>query len=258
MAEQKKEKVQSLFPSEIVDLPSGGSIYPKESPLSSGKIELKYMTTKEEDILTSQNLIKKGIVVDRLLDSLILTPGVKCDDLIVGDKNGVLVAARILAYGADYPCEVTDPSTGEKFQHNFNLADCDFKELPEDIDYSQNKFSYELPIGKKTIEFKILTGVEEKLVDRDLKGLKKMGQERELSTRLKYMITAVDGDDKKSTVHTFVENMLARDSLEFRAYLDKMQPDIILTQDVDMGGELVPVDIPLGLEFFWPKAGTQG
>ena len=84
------------FPTEVIDLPSLGKVYPKDSPLADGKIELKYMTTKEEDILMSQNLIKKGVVIDKLLDSLIVTEGIKQDDLILGDKNAVLVAARIL------------------------------------------------------------------------------------------------------------------------------------------------------------------
>ena len=87
------------FPSEVIDLPSEGKLYPKDSPLSEGKVEIKYMTAKEEDILTSQNLIKKGVVIDRLLDSLILTNGVTTDDMILGDKNAIMVAARILAYG---------------------------------------------------------------------------------------------------------------------------------------------------------------
>ena len=102
------------FPSEVIDLPSEGKLYPNDHPLKDGKIELKYMTAKEEDILTSQNLIKKGVVIDYLLDSLILTKGVKSEDLIIGDKNALMVAARILAYGPEYPCEVTNPNTGEK------------------------------------------------------------------------------------------------------------------------------------------------
>ena len=106
MAEQK-------FPSEVIDLPSEGKLYPEGHPLKDGKIEIKYMTAKEEDILTSQNLIKKGVVIDRLIDSLILTDGVKQDDLVLGDKNAVMVAARILAYGPEYACEVTNPNTSE-------------------------------------------------------------------------------------------------------------------------------------------------
>ena len=126
MAEQK-------FPSEVIDLPSEGKLYPEGHPLKEGKVEVKYMTAKEEDILTSQNLIKKGVVIDRLLDSLILTSGVKTDDMILGDKNAIMVAARILAYGPEYECQVTNPNTGEIIEHTFNLADCPFKKLPKNI-----------------------------------------------------------------------------------------------------------------------------
>ena len=117
------------FPTEVIDLPSLGKVYPKDSPLSDGKIELKYMTAKEEDILTSQNLIKKGVVITKLLDSLILTEGVKCDDLVLGDKNAVMVAARILAYGPEYTCQVVNPNTNETKNHTFNLTDCPFNNL---------------------------------------------------------------------------------------------------------------------------------
>ena len=117
------------FPSEVVDLPSNGKVYSKDSPLSSGKVELKYMTAKEEDILTSQNLIKKGVMIKKLLDALLIEDNVSSDDLILGDKNAVMVAARVLAYGPDYECEVTNPNTGETFTHSFNLADCPFKSL---------------------------------------------------------------------------------------------------------------------------------
>ena len=121
MAEEQK------FPSEIIDLPSKGKVYPSDSPLKDGKLEIKYMTAREEDILTSQNLIKKGVVIDKLLDSLILTKGIKSDDLILGDKNAVMVAARILAYGPEYVCEIKDPNTGNDITQTFNLADCPFK-----------------------------------------------------------------------------------------------------------------------------------
>ena len=148
MAEEQK------FPSEVIDLPSEGKIYPKESPLSSGKLELKYMTAKEEDILTSQNLIKKGVVIDTLLDSLIVNKDIKVDDLILGDKNAIMVAARILAYGPEYVTEVTNPKTGQNITHTFNLADCPFRKLPEGV--SENSFTVELPISKSTLKFKIL------------------------------------------------------------------------------------------------------
>ena len=166
---------ENKFPSEVIDLPSEGKLYPKEHPCSDGKVEIKYMTAKEEDILTSQNLIKKGVVIDRLIDSLILTPGVKQGDMILGDKNAVMVAARILAYGPEYPCEVTNPKSGEVLTHTFNLADCPFKKLPEGV--SENNFEVTLPISKKKVTFKLLTGAEEKVIDEELQASKKTGSE---------------------------------------------------------------------------------
>tara|TARA_R110002012_G_scaffold161165_2_gene323332 strand:- start:191 stop:940 length:750 start_codon:yes stop_codon:yes gene_type:complete len=248
MAEEQK------FPTEVIDLPSEGKLYPKESPLHSGKLEVKYMTAKEEDILTSANLIKKGIAVERLLDSLVVTENVKVDDLVLGDKNAVMVAARVLAYGPEYSCDITNPNNGEIIKHTFNLADCPFKKLPKDI--SGNSFSLDLPISKKTIEFKLLTGKEERLIDEELKASKKTGSDvsPELTTRLRYVILSVDGDTNPSTISNFVQNMLARDSLVLRQKINAISPDIELKQEIEIGGDVVEVDIPLTTEFFWPAS----
>ena len=247
MAEQK-------FPSEVIDLPSEGKLYPEGHPLKDGKIEIKYMTAKEEDILTSQNLIKKGVVIDRLIDSLILTNGVKSDDLILGDKNAVMVAARILAYGPEYPCQIQNPNTGEVITKKFNLADCPFKKLPKDI--TENKFEVELPISKKKVTFKLLTGKEEVLINEELKASEKINSEvkPELTTRLRHTITSVDGDESQSTINNFVQNMLARDSMYLRNQIKNITPDIELKQEVEIGGETVEVDIPMTVGFFWPDA----
>ena len=244
------------YHSEIIDLPSEGRVYSKDSPLASGKIEIKYMTAKEEDILTSQNLIKKGVVIDKLLDSLILTDGVKTNDLILGDKNAVMVAARVLAYGPEYVVEITNPNTDEKMQHTFNLADCPFKKLPDDID--SNEFEIQLPVSKQNISFRLLTGKEEAQIEEELRRVSKVGVQvsPELTTRMRYTITAVDGNSSAAVINKFVENMLSRDSLAFRNKINEISPDIELKQEVEMGGEMVEVDIPLTIEFFWPSSLT--
>jgi len=240
------------FPSELIDLPSGGKLYSEDSPLRNGKIEIKYMTAKEEDILTSQNLIKKGVVIDKLIDALILTEGVKGADLVLGDKNAVMVAARVLAYGPEYTCEVTNPITGETIQHTFNLADCPFKKLPDNI--NQNKFEVELPISKKKISFKLLTGKEETKILEELNASKKLGTQvsPELTTRLRHTITAVDGDKTQTKINEFVLNLLARDSMVLRKEIKDVSPDIELQQEIEIGGETVKVDIPMTVNFFWP------
>ena len=253
MSEQKQE---FKFPTEEVDLPSGGKLYPKDSPLSSGKIQIKYMTAKEEDILTSQNLIKKGVVIDHLLNSLIVTEGVKTDDLLIGDKNAVMVAARILAYGGEYNVEVTNPNTGESLAHTFDLTSCEFKELPSDINYNKNEFEMELPVTKTKITYKLLTGQDENSIADELKSLKKIGQGGEVTTRLKRVITSINGNNEVGVISNFVDNMLSKESLYLRDYITKINPDINLEQEVEIGGETVSLVIPMTVEFFWPKAGA--
>ena len=211
------------------------------------------MTAKEEDILTSQNLIKKGVVIDRLIDSLILTEGIKSGDLILGDKNAVMVAARILAYGPEYTCDIPNPDGGTITQ-TFNLADCPFKKLPKGI--TENKFEVTLPISKKKITFKLLSGQEEYQILEELKSSKKLGTEvlPELTTRLRYTITSVDGDESQSTINNFVMNLLARDSMYLRNQIKNTSPDIELAQEIEIGGETVKVDIPMTVGFFWPES----
>ena len=248
MAEDKKFD----FPTDEVELPSGGKIYGKDSPLYDGKIELKYMTAREEDILTSQNLIKKGLVIQKLLDSLIVTEGISSNDLIIGDKNAVMVAARILAYGPEYKVQVTNPNTDNEFEYTFDLTECDFKNISDDVD--SNEFNIELPFSKVKVTFKLLTGYDEVNIDKELAGYKKVGSEfnPELTTRLKHTITSVNGDNSKATISTFVDNMLSRDSLYLRSEITKIAPDINLEQEIEVEGETVKVAIPMAVNFFWP------
>ena len=243
---------EQKFPTEVIDLPSEGKLYPKEHPCSDGKIELKYMTAKEEDILTSTNLIKKGLVIDKLLTNLIVTPGVKLQDLLLGDKNAVMVAARILAYGPEYECKIPNPEGGLDIEHTFNLADCPFKKLPKDV--TENNFEVELPISKKKVTFKILNGAEEDQIMKDIQSTKKIGSNvsPELTTRLRYTITSVDGDSTQSVINDIAQNMLARDSMYLRREIRSVTPDIDLTQEVEIGGETVEVAIPMTVNFFWP------
>ena len=213
------------------------------------------MTTKEEDILMSQNLIKKGLVIDKLLDSLIVTEGVKQADLILGDKNAVLVASRILAYGPDYTVKVQNPqSPDQEIEHTFDLSQCPFKEAIKDIDYSDNSFDYETPVGKTKLKFKLLTGKDEKLIEKDIEQSTKYGYDAGISTRLRYIITDVDGDSSQETITSYTQNMLARDSVAFRKHIQDITPDIELTQEIKIGGETVSVSIPLTVEFFWPSS----
>ena len=240
------------FPSEIVELPSKGLVYPKDNPLSSGKIEMKYMTAREEDILTNQSYIQNGTVLDKLLQSLIVSK-VDYKDLIVGDKNALLIAARILGYGKLYEFELK----GEKL--SIDLTTLDNREIdPKDFPEGKNEFSYVLPNSGATITYKLLTHKDEMKIDSEVKGLKKINKNAspELSTRLKYMILSVNGEAAQKDIRDFVDNyFLASDSRAFRNHIKEFQPDINLRTTVETGdGGEEDVDIPIGLNFFWPDA----
>jgi hypothetical protein len=240
------------FPTEIVELPSKGLVYPPDSPLASGKIEMKYMTAKEEDILTNQNYIKQGVVLDKLLKSLIVSP-IDYDDLILGDKNAVLVAARILGYGKDYSFKYK----GEKV--TVDLTECPSRYLDESqVTPGVNEFSYTLPTSNAKITYKILTNKDEKEIQAELDGYKKLNKDftPELSTRLKYVIQSVNGNTDKKAIREFVDNyMLARDSKAFRDHLVATQPDIIMEANITLSdGTEEGVNIPVTINFFWPDA----
>lgn len=241
---------QFKFPTEQVELPSKGLLYPKDSPLSSGTIEMKYMTAREEDILTNQNYIQNGVVIDKLLRSLIVTP-VNYDDILICDKNALLVAARILGYGAEY-----------KFEYNGNTEIVDLGKIDnKEVDMTPfeagvNEFPFTLPTTNTTITFKLLTHGDEEAITKEVAGLKKINKESsaELSTRLKYIIKSVNGKSEAGVVRDFVDNgLLARDSRVLREHLRTFQPDVNLTFYPENGPE-GGVDIPIGVSFFWPDA----
>jgi hypothetical protein len=233
------------FPTEVIELPSKGLLYSQDNPLSSGKIEMKYMTAKEEDILTNQTYIQKGIVLDKLLQALIVSK-INYNDLIVGDKNAIMVAARILGYGKDYSFEYDGQ------EYTVDLSQLDNKPF----DYSNkgvNEFNYTLPSTGVNITYKILTHSDEQKIQTEIDGLKKINKNvsPELSTRLKYIITSVNGDRETKTIREFVDkHLLARDSRELRKHIKETQPDVDLTFFPD--GSSDRVDIPIGVKFFWP------
>lgn len=243
--EQKQQ-----FPTENVTLPSKGLLYPENSPLNSGTIEMKYMTAREEDILTNQNYIENGVVIDKLLQSLIVTK-INYKDLLVGDKNAILVAARILGYGADYEFE------WNKEIHQIDLTNIEDKVLDENLVIDRkNEFSFTLPTSKVEITFKFLTHEDEEKIKKETEGLKKLDKlaNRTLSTRLKHTVLSINGDYEKKTIRNFIDNtMLARDSRALRNYIKEIQPDVDLTFEyTDGAGRLKKSAIPIGVGFFWP------
>jgi hypothetical protein len=248
------------YPTEQIDLPSKGLLYPKESPLSKGTIEMKYMTAKEEDILSNANFIRQGTVIDKLLQSMIVTP-IDFNELLNGDKNAILLAARILGYGKDYDFIYTDPNTGESEKVTADLSLLESKQVDESIfTPGKNEFNFELPVSKVVITFKLLTHGDEQKLDKEIAGMKKLNAQGsfDVTTRLKHTVLAVNGDREVATVREFSDNMLARDVRAFREYVNKISPDVDLKVSfTKANGDVVEgVDLPIGASFFWPDAGV--
>ena len=245
------EESKFEFRTETIELPSKGLIYPEDNPLSSGKIEMKYMTAKEEDILSNQSYIQNGTVLDKLLKSLIVSK-VDYNDIIVGDKNAIMIAARILGYGKDYEFEYK----GE--QVSVDLSTLENKPFDEkSITRGQNEFSYTLPTSGANITYKLLTHKDEMEIEAELKGLKKINKNADpsVSTRLKHMILSVNGDDDRKTIREFVDNyLLARDARSLRQHVREVQPDVDLNVTVEVNGGVEAIDIPITVNFFWPDA----
>jgi hypothetical protein len=245
------------LPTEQVTLPSKGLLYPKDNPLSSGVIEMKYMTAKEEDILTNSNYIRQGVVIDKLLQALIVTP-IKYDDLLIGDKNAILVAARILGYGKDYSFKYTN-QYNQEVEANVDLTQLKEKELDKSIQLGKNEFSFTLPKSGNEITFKLLTHGDEKNIEAEIKGMKKIDPTKtyDITTRMKFIITSIEGKREQKDIRNFVDTyLLAPDARALREFYNQIQPDIELKftpEDENYTGE--GIAIPINLNFFWPDSG---
>ena len=257
----EQQNTTQQFPSEEVTLPSKGLLYPEGHPLRSGIIEMKYMTAKEEDILTNSNYINNGTVIDKLLQSLILSP-INYNDLLIGDKNAVLIASRILGYGQEYSFSYKNPNTGDDEEVTVDLTEANDKELDESlIIEGRNEFAFTLPVSKIQVTFKLLTHGDELKIANELKGLKKISKTNtaDLTTRMKHLITSVNGDRDIKSIREFVDgNFLARDARALRQYVADIMPDIDLTFDLQFqdGASAEGVTIPIGTTFFWPESGV--
>jgi hypothetical protein len=238
---------ENKFPTETVELPSKGVVYPPDHPLRSGKVEMKYMTAKEEDILTNQNYIKKGIVLDKLLESL--TMG-KFDikELITGDKNALLISSRILGYGKDYTFSY------DGTEYTVDLTKLENKPFDETKVTPKGTFMFTLPATGTKVEFKLLNDKDNNTIDQENESMKKFNKDSssEVTIRLKHQIVSVEGDNDKNNIRMFVEQMLAQDSRALRKYIKDIAPDVNLSADVDINGVEESIDVPISLSFFWP------
>lgn len=244
------------LPTETIDLPSKGLLYPKTSPLSSGQIEMCYMGAYHEDILTNPNFMKNGTVIDKLLQALIVTPGVNYDELLIGDKDAIMIAARILGYGKLYPIKLPNG-----YPYDVDLSLLNEKPVHEVVIASSgvNEFSFELPQSKELVTFRLLTHGDEGKINREIEGLKKIKKDSNFSstTRLKFILTSISGSREQKDIREFVDKyMTATDARSLRQYYSEINPGVNLVIDINTENYVKEgVEIPITLGFFWPDSG---
>ncbi len=249
------------IPVESIPLPSKGVAYPPDSPLHLREtVDVRAMTAREEDILTSRALIKKGTVITELIKSCLVDKRIDVSQMLSGDRNALMVALRVTGYGADYVVEVDCPACSTKSKQTFNLSDLELKPLNlEPVEVGQNVFETVLPVTKKKVRFKFLTGSDEEEILAIQERKKKMGAmgDNVVTTRLQFSIVAIEGKTDKALIGSFIRSMPARDSLHLRNFIEKSEPGIDMTSHMDCPScsEVSEVRIPLGVTFFWPSAG---
>ena len=251
-------------PTEFVELPTSGKYYAEDHPLHNEEtVEIRYMTAKDEDILTSRALLKKGLAIDRLLENIIVDKRIKTHSLLVGDKNAIIIAARITGYGEKYDTNITCPVCSTTQEHSFDLNDkksvTDNSKTFEEYDISETNdktFTILLPRTNVTVEMRLLTGADEKrLATAAEKRRKHKLPESGMTEQFKLFIVSVNGHTDMNSVHSFIENMPASDSRYLRTAYAAIMPNVDLTQEffcIACGYE-TEMEVPFTPDFFWPK-----
>jgi hypothetical protein len=250
-----------VVPTEFVELPSKGRFYPEGHPLCGEEsIEIKQMTAKEEDMLTSATLLRKGVALDRVIRSLILDNRINPDTLLVGDRNAIILSTRVSGYGSDYHTKVTCPSCGVPSEYSFDLNEADIytgadltkREL---VDNQDGTFDTVLPRTQITVTFKLLTGTDEKnLTNGAQADRKKSNYEKNITRQLTNLIVAVNGDDSAQAIQYLIDNIPSIDSRHIRTSYRTVAPNIDLTQHYacDECNYAADMEVPLSADFFWP------
>ena len=248
-------------PTEFVELPSQGRFYPEDHPLHGvDAVEIRFMTAKDEDTLSSQALIRKGIALDRFLQDIIVDKSITVSDLLLCDKNAIIIKARVTGYGEEYLTQVTCPECSARSKYSFNLGNLpvitasDIEEAGYPI---EEDGTYEVVLPKMQIKVKvrILTGKDEARLIQFAKRSKKNDIDRTLTNQLKMLIVSVNGDESRPTINHFVDTMPAVDSRFLRNHYATRLPKIDMKQvfDCEECGSITELEVPLSVDFFWPR-----
>lgn len=253
--------LQFVTPTEFVDLPTQGKFYPEGHPLyNQDTVEIRYMTAKDEDILTSKTLLKKGIAVDRMLANILVDKNIKVEDLFVGDKNAIIIASRISGYGPEYKTNVTCPSCGNTAENEFDLnaiLEKGLAEPYEDIEISPDgTFNITLPKTKVIAQCRLVTGKDEKRLEATQAKRKKHNlPENTLTELVKTLIVSLNGEADRAVVERFIDQMPALDSKFLRAAYNRVVPNVDMKHvyGCESCGVETSLDMPFSVSFFWPN-----
>jgi hypothetical protein len=262
-----QENQQSAFhmpaPTEFVDLPSQGKFYPEDHPLHGKEsLEIRFMTAKDEDILTSQALLRKGLALDRFLQNIIIDKKVKVNDLLVCDKNALVVKARITGYGPLYQTKISCPACGTSQEYEFNLDEVQTVTADDIVAQGANldgngHVTLQLPKTNATVTLRMLTGKDENQLVKS-SNVRNRNTDKVsslLTNQLKTLMVSVNGNADRRFINNFVDNMPAMDSRFLRKEYAKNTPIVDMTQlfaceecfyEKDM-------EVPFTTDFFWPN-----
>jgi hypothetical protein len=254
-----------VVPTEIVDLPSKGLYYPEGHPLHyKDTIEIRYMTAKDEDTLTNQSLLKKGLALEKVLQDIIIDKSIKTDNLLLGDKNAIIIAARRSAYGADYETKVTCPSCGKVQQHTFDLNNQNPKAILTDEELNDlgvnktenNTFIFNLPLLKTPVEIRLLTGKDELYISQ--KNREAQQAKKDLDSvvmQLKLIIKSINNIADPNVIAEACTLLPAKDSKTIRQVYNEVAPNLELVHNFECKACSFEtrMEVPFTADFFWPK-----
>jgi len=256
---QNKTDLGFPQPTEVVDLPTKGRFYPEGHPLHNvQQVEIRYMTARDEEILNSKTLLQKGLALDKMLQGILVDKNIKIEDMYIGDRNAVVIAARITGYDSDYKTTVVCPVCSTRVAHTFNLLDIKTKPGAEDVEISNTgTFTITLPKTNTKVELKMLNGNDEKAMRMLSENKKKHNlPEAPLMDQLKSIIVSIDGNSSRQFINDFVEQrMLAIQSSFVREEYARITPNLDMKQDFECSacGTFLTIGIPLSTDFFWPN-----
>lgn len=241
-----------LMSYEVVKLPSRGIFY------KSGidEVNVEYMTSKDEDLLTTPSLIENGSVIDILLKRKVKTNGIQIETLLGGDRNAIILFLRTSSYGSNYTVIVNDPRTDIPFKETINLLNLKYKEVSE-IPDELGQFTVEIPMRKKTVKIKLLTSGEENYLRKQAEKIKEAyGEDHSTfnTLRLKSSIVSINGNIDRNYIDKFVDVMPALDAVTIRRKILDVSPDVDMAyQFTAPDGYPFYANLEVGPDFFFPQ-----